>query len=1127
MKHKSKKTLLWMSRLMLYSTLFQFFLIDVLHATDSHGQDDKSVYEIQISLRKDTYKLEDVLREIEEKTDFSFTYDDSKVNLTSHVLLGVKAGSLGEILMELSKLESIKFKRIGRNIHISRKIESEDSILEQAVIVQPLLIVSGTVSSPTDNEGLPGVNVLVKGSSTGTVTDIEGRYSINVPNANDTLIFSSIGYTAQEVPVNGRSVIDITLTEDIQSLSEVVVVGYGSMRKQDITNAVSVIDMDKIGERPASNMTSLMQGQAPGVVVKQNTGTPGEELEVNVRGISSLGAGSDPLYVIDGFAVGNSVGQYLNPADIESITVLKDAASTAIYGARGSNGVVLITTKSAKEGQVNLSFNATYGIQNIPDSRRTKMMNGPEFAQMKKEAFMDKIRYFEGREPSVEEVPINYRYPEETQYSTDWVDEILNQNASFQNYNVMLAAGKGAVKSLLSVGYVNQEGAVIETGFERYNVRANLMGDINKNISLGWNLAGSFTDEAYANTTGRDAIMGQALWADPRYPVYNEDGTFNAYIGGVDGVFGTSNPVQELKEMQRDRNKTNVISNGYVEFSFLQDFRFRSSVNVGITNLRENEFRPSFLAGRGFNNPPPREASQREFYSELINVSTDQVLSYSKNLGDHQVSAMLGYSAQEENLRGLGATGDEYPDDIVRFLDAAARVDAGSFEEGWSLLAYIARVNYSFRDKYLMSATYRREGSSRFGANNKWGDFPAVSVGWRISEEPFLQNSILIDDLKLRASWGVTGNNDIGNYTSLSTMNPANYILGNSFASGQVLAAFANADLGWEQSNQLNIGLDLALFENQLSFTAEYYNKVTNDMLLPIEIPAISGFQSTFSNIGKVENKGIEMALGYRTAINELNLRADFNISFNRNKVLEILGENDEIRNGGFYSTYNVSVPGRPIGMFHGFRMLGIFNTEEEIDNAPIQDGAIPGVYIYEDTNGDGVISYDTEDMVEIGNPHPKFVWGLTLGADYKRFDINVLVTGAQDYDLFRNIEATTLNMDGVFNILAEGKNRWRSAENPGNGWIPTTNTWKWQRESNSRYVYDGSHAWIRNVSLGYTIPSFNNTRVFFSADNLLLISQYPGNNPDVNQRGGINPGFDDETYPVPTTYSLGAKINF
>ena len=445
-------------------------------------------------------------------------------------------------------------------------------------------------------------------------------------------------------------------------------------------------------------------------------------------------------------------------------------------------------------------------------------------------------------------------------------------------------------------------------------------------------------------------------------------------------------------------------------------------------------------------------------------------------------------------------------------------------------MAYFARANYSYLDKYLLSASYRREGSSRFGANNKWGNFPAASVGWRVSEESFMPEYSWLTDLKLRASFGVTGNNDIGNYTSLSNLSTSNYILGDAIANGQVLAAFANADLGWEQSNQLDIGLDLSMFDNKLIFTGEYYERITNNMLLSVEIPVISGFTSTISNVGKVENKGLEFALDYRTKFNQINFRSNFNISFNRNKVLEIQGDTDAIWNGGFYSTYNVSRVGRPIGMLTGYKMMGIFNTEEEIDAWPTQDGAIPGVYKYFDANGDGEISYDQEDMVEIGNPHPAFIYALTLGADYKQFDINMLFTGAHNYDVFRNIEATTMNMDGVFNILKSGVNRWRSAENPGDGRGATSNTWKWERESNSRYIYDASHVWLKNISFGYTIPSGNfmkNARVYVSAENLFLMTDFPGSNPEVNNRGGINPGVDDEVYPVPRTFSVGANIRF
>ena len=994
--------------------------------------------------------------------------------------------------------------------------------------------VSGKVTSSEEGTPIPGVNILVKNTSTGTVTDVDGNYNISVDD-NAIVVFSSIGYASQEVPVSGRSVIDVVLVTDIQSLSEVVIVGYGSQRRADITSAVSVINMENIGDVPASNVSRLLLGQAAGVQVRQTAGTPGREMEVTIRGIGSLGAGSQPLYVVDGFPIGTSLGQSLNPTDIESISILKDAASTAIYGARGSNGVILITTKSAKEGQLSLTFDANYGVLNIPDSRRTKMMNGVEFAQFKQDSFMDKIRYFEKREPLIDEVPLEFRYPEQTQYSTDWFEEIMNQNAKFQNYNVSLAAGKGDIRTLVSLGYLNEEGSVIKTGFERFNIRANVEGKVNNFISMGWNVVASHSREKYASTDGRDALIGRALWTDPRYPVYNADGTFLNYIGGTGGVFGAVNPVQELYEMDRNLNTNNVLTNGYLTFSFLKNFKFRTSVNATLINSAQNEFRPSTLAGGGFNNPPPREASLYQRSYESINIAADQLLTYSKNISDHSFDALLGYSAQEETAKYLIATGNQFPNDIVRYPDAAVKKNIPTDrryppETSWSLLAYFGRANYSYKDKYLFSASYRREGSSRFGANNKWGNFPAVSVGWRISEESFIPDYSWLTDLKLRASYGITGNNNIGNYTSLSNLRPENYIIGNSIANGQVLANFANANLGWEQSKQTDVGLDMSLFNNRLIFTAEYYNRVTDDMLLAIDIPVISGFTQTISNIGKVENKGIELALDYRTSINQINFRSNFNISFNRNKILEIRGENDAIYNGGFYSTYNVSKVGRPIGMLHGFKMIGIFNTDAEIAESPTQDGAIPGTYKYFDANGDGVISYDQKDMIEIGNPYPDFIWALTLGADYKKFDVSVLFSGAENYDVFRNIEATTMNMDGVFNILQSGVNRWRSAENPGDGRGATSSTWKWQRESNSRYVYDASHVWVKNVSLGYTLPKtsvLSNARLYVSAENLFLITDFPGSNPEINARGGVNPGVDDEAYPVPRTFTVGASIRF
>lgn len=988
--------------------------------------------------------------------------------------------------------------------------------------------ISGTVID-ADGGALPGVSVLVEGTEVGTQTNMDGKYTIQA-SKGAVLIFRIIGYNQIKMVVADQPVIDVSLASSTQGLKEVVVIGYGTQRKRDITSAVSVIDTKKLEDIPASNMTRLLQGQAPGVSVKQTTGAPGQEFEVTVRGLSSLGAASTPLYVIDGFPIGTSVGQNLNPNDIETITILKDAASTAIYGARGSNGVVLITTKNAKEGAFNLTFSANYGFQNVPGSRKTKVLNGVDFAQFKKDAFIDKIRYFENREPAIDSIPEDFRFPEQTKVSTNWFDAILNQNAPFQKYDMTLTNGKGPIQSMVSVGYTGQEGALIKTNYQGYSFRSNVTGKVNELITLGFNLNASYSKQRVANTNGRDAIVGASLIMDPRDPIYNEDGSYNNYIGGHDGVFGFYNPVQALNEINRNREIADVLANGYLEFSILKDLKFKSSVNVRLSNNAYKEYIPSDIAGQ--NAPPPRPATEYDESFRTRNLSADQLLTYSPKIGDdHNLDVLVGYTAQNELVKGLSGSGNDFPDDFVPFLGAAIIKTAGSTEYGWSTLASFARVNYAFKDRYLFSGTFRREGSSRFGANNKWGNFPAASVGWRISEESFMPEISWLNDLKLRASWGVTGNNNIGNYSSLSFMNINNYIIGNSLVSGKVISSFANADLGWEKSNQLDFGLDIAAFKNRLVFTFEYYRKITNDMLLLIQLPSISGFTNSLSNIGKVENKGVELAIDYNTKVREVNLRTNFNISFNQNKVLAINGVNDVIWDGDMYGDYNVSKPGRPIGMIYGYKNIGVFNNQAEIDASPTQEGAIPGVYKYLDADGNGEVSYDRKDMVEIGNPNPKFTWAWTLGGDYKKFDLSVLFLGAQGYDLFHQIEKSTMNLDGVFNVLTDSKNRWRSEQNPGNGRITGTNTWKWQRESNSVYVYDASHMWVKNVTLGYTLPKLNaaigSLRIFVSADNLFLITDYPGNNPDINMIGGTRPGMDDEAYPVPRTFSAGAKLTF
>jgi TonB-linked SusC/RagA family outer membrane protein len=929
------------------------------------------------------------------------------------------------------------------------------------------LQVKGKITA-SDGSGIPGVSISEKGTRNGSVSSADGNYTIQVSSgANAVLVFSSVGMNSITESVRSRAIINVAMSDNLQQLSEVVVVGYGSQRKQDITSAVSVIGMKDIGEQPATNVNQMLQGRAAGVAVKQKSGVPGGAFEVRVRGIGSLGAGSDPLYVIDGFAVGTSVGQNFNPNDVESISILKDAASTAIYGARGSNGVVLINTKNAKEGKVNINFTLDHGIQNIPQSRRTPVLNGVEFAQFKKEIFEDNFRYFKGKEPSIEDVPLGFRYPEQTKHSTDWFGAILNNNAPYTDANLTISSGKGTIKSMFSVGYFKEAGSIVNTDYERVSIRSNLGGQINKFINVGLNVNGTITKQNIANTDGRSALVGGALLMDPREPIYNADGSMRPYIGGLDGAFGFPNPLFLLQNVTRRRNIADILANAFAEFTILPSLKFRTSANTKLNYNAFKEYVPSTIGASvatGQAGAPPRIATARDITDRLFNYSFDQLLTFNPNIGeDQKVDALVGFTSQEENVYGIDAAGNTFPDDLVRYVGAASIRSANSYENGWALLAYFARANYSYKDKYLLSASFRREGSSRFGQFNKFGDFPAASIGWRISEESFMKDISFINDMKLRASWGVTGNNNIGNYPSLAFVGINNYILNNSFAPGKVISSFANSSLKWEKSDQLDLGLDLSILNNKLTFTFEYYRKLTNDMLLPVSIPSVSGFTTSLDNIGQVENKGVELSLDYRSNLGPVNFRSNFNITANRSTVLAINGANNILWYGNFYGGYNVMKVGRPIGMIYGYKKLGIFNNQAEIDAWARQDGVIPGGMKFADTNGDGVVSYDTQDMVEIGNPNPDFTWGWTSSADYRGFDINVLFTGAQNFDIYRNIEASTMNMDGVFNVLTKAKDRWRSQSNPGSN--PNaknsqggTNFFKWSRESSERYVYDGSH---------------------------------------------------------------------
>lgn len=991
--------------------------------------------------------------------------------------------------------------------------------------------VTGSVKEE-NGEGMQGVNIIEKGSSKGVISDVNGFFSIKLNGSSGTLVVSYAGYISQELTASAGNSLEIVLKRATGALNEVVVIGYGSQRKRDVTGAVSTIDLSANKDVPSSNVGRLLVAQAPGVTVKQNTGQPGREFEITIRGQGSLGAGSQPLYVVDGFPIGTSLGQNINGDDLENISILKDAVSTAIYGARGSNGVVLITTKTAKANQSYTNVSGSFGIQNIPDGRRTKMMTGPQFAQFKKERFMDAIRYYENREPSEDEVPEDFRHPEQTRYSTDWFDQIMHNNAPFQNYNVTVANGNGKFRSLFSASYNRQDGALKYTNFDRFSIRENLESKVTDFITVGWKLNGTYARNRLApGTEGRDNTVGISLDADPRDPAYREDGSINPYIGNHDGVFGYPNPLLMLQDIKTTQETGQILSNAYAEVNFLRHFKFKTAFNTFINYTTFKQFTPSTIGGK-YGGPPPQDASEYDQVSHVLNYAADQLLTYNNDFGKHRINVLAGFTAQQETGKSLNGSGNQYPNDLVPYLGSAALKSAGSSEYGWTTAAWFARLNYVFNEKYLLSATFRREGSSRFGEDNKYGNFPAFSAGWRVFDEKFFPKNGVISDLKLRGSWGITGNNAIGNYPSLAFLNENDYIIGGGLARGLTITSLPNPDLKWEKARTVDLGIDLSAFNNKLTFTAEVYDKVTSDMLLPVQVPAISGFTSYFTNIGKVRNKGLEFLAGYKTKFNEVGFHVGGNISFNRSRVLEISNDQHQLLTGGFYEAYNISKEGQPLGLLFGYRVLGIFQNQDEIDHSPAQPGAIPGVFKMYDGDGDGTISYDTKDMVVIGNPEPKGRYGINIGADYKGFDLGVLVNGAYGYQLYRTIEESTLNMDGVFNVLQMAVNRYRSPSMPnvGKRMIPTTNTWQWERESNSSYIYDADHIWIKNVTLGYTFKKlkapFTSIRVYANVDNFLLFSKYPGSNPDVNAYGGLSSGSDDESYPLPRTFSFGVNVN-
>lgn len=1000
-------------------------------------------------------------------------------------------------------------------------------------------VVTGTV---TDAEGEPliGVNIQVKGTNTGTATDLEGLYTLEDIDDSAVLVVSYIGYQTQEVPVEGQSTINITLISDAQLLDELVVISYGTSTKEAVTGSITSIDASKVKDVPSTLMGQKLQGKVAGLQINQNSGRPGEGMQFRVRGAASFSGGFQPLIVVDGQPiVGNNSAtggiSFLDPNDIEDISVLKDASATALYGSRASNGVILITTKQAREGQTNISLNVYTAMQKVPQKGRPAIMNGSQFATFMKGFYEDKIKY----EDRTEGIPEEYMNPSQYGEGTNWYDEIL-RTAPQQSYSLSLATATEKFSSSNSLTYVNQEGVLLNSNFKRYSLRSNNEYRPNDYIKFGINIAPSYQirHNAGGGLEGSRQIIGTAAIASPLVPVYDGEGNFNSNVSSP-GMLGVANPVQQLMVRDENNNQFRLLANVYGEVEIIPGLKFRSSFNTDLGSQDLNFFRgTNYYSGFNPNLPnSPTRNRARNVSDDYISWMNENTLTYDFNVDEHSFKILAGYSAQKWERNYRTVDGRNFPGDQVTWVSGATTTSGNTNNEAWSMASAFGRLMYNFNQKYFITGSIRRDGSSRFGPDQKYGNFPALSAGWILSNESFFPDSDVLTFAKIRGSWGKTGNFNIGNYQQISNITSTNYVFGGSVTPGLSITTLGNRNLTWEVTDQTNIGVDLSLLKNKLTFSYDYYVKRTSGMLYATALPYSSGFTRIQSNVGELKIWGHEFQIHSENMNGEFYWSTDFNISFNRNIVEELPPNTPFIGNNGRYGQTNRSEKGKPIAQFYGYIFEGLYMSQAEVENSPIAEaeGSTIGTSKMKDVNGDGKITPD--DRTLIGNPNPDFIYGMTNTMAYKNFDFNVIISGQYGNDIINMLDEDLFNIDGVFNMKEEMLNVWRSEENPGNGQVPRTlsGTTEFYRIPHTRWIEDGSFLSVKNVTLGYTfdlsqVEFAKSARLYLGIQNFLTFTSITGQNPEASlsrDNSITRYGQIRSAYPIPRTFTIGANINF
>lgn len=1037
--------------------------------------------------------------------------------------------------------------------------------------------VTGKVTDGETGEALPGVNILVQGTTTGTVTDIDGNYRITVPDGASTLILTSIGYTREEIEIGSQNVINVSMLPDIQALSEVVVTGYSSQRKADITGAVSIVEPEEINQITAASVLQKLDGRASGVTV-QTGGAPGGESTVRIRGISSFG-NNDPLYVIDGVPVESRFLNTINPNDIESIQVLKDPSTASIYGSRASNGVIIVTTKKGNPGKATVTFDASVGVQTPVKGMDSYLMQDPlQYAEVirrsHENANLDPPTNIFGPNLSNPSIP-NYIWPndgvnqtqtvDESTYSfpdnlimpsspgTNWWDEVFSP-AAVQDYNLNVSGGTENARYNISANYFDQQGTMKYNYFKRYSIRANSEFKAGR-FTVGENLTLSRSQNvSNFGNQGEGSPVGNIIKMQPVIPVYDVGGWF---AGAKANSLGNgTNPVRQLWADKDNVFTTNqVIGNAYLRFDIMDGLYARTS--LGIQFDLNNDKRFGFPTPE--NSEPTDVTNLVENYGQTFNYTWTNTLNYEKTLGEnHNIAALVGYeSIRNQNNFLEGSIAGYVTTDIdARYIDNAL-ADVGTravFSNGGisTLASLFGKIDYNFAQKYYASATVRRDGSSRFGPNNRYGVFPAFSAGWRISEEGFLQGATWLEDFKIRGGWGITGNQSIpdgsvfnrfggGTNSSFYDINGTN----TSLTTGYLLTDRGNPDLRWEENIATNIGFDATFFGGQFEVVFDWYKRTVDGLLFNPTQPATAGFAAApFLNVGVMSNTGVDLAIGYKGNFGRnTTFSADLNLGHYVNEIEQIDGTQDFFFGpvGGRGGTLVINQLGAPIGSFFGLVADGIFASQEEVDAHATQDGAAPGRMRFRDVNEDGVINLDDRDI--IGSYHPDLTAGLNLGLRFKQFDMNAFIFGSFGNDIFDITKEFTIFRLFNTNVREDLLTNSWTPDNLGAEYPQMDQSDTFSRQFSSFYVEDGSFVRLRNLQVGYTFPGaalsrmgMSNLRLFLQGQNLFTITGYSGIDPALptistnNATGNVadqSAGIDRGTYPTNRIFSFGVSASF